>query len=128
MGLLQRHGLAAASTPTELRQLWTHTSGWWLAPLDTWLDSGGRVTELEAWVEKSQARQAAMIGYAARRSLARFPACAGFLVWLGHDTFPCAVSLSLLDADGDLKPAAEAFRDVFAAPTDPLTTSPQEQR
>ncbi|MGV9195309.1 glycoside hydrolase family 2 protein [Microbacterium sp. MC2] len=126
MDLLARHGLTQAATPEELRQLWTHSSGWWLSQLDKWLSSGGDLTELAEWVEHSQLRQAEMLGYAARRSLERFPACAGFLVWLGHDTFPCAVSLSLLDSDGAPKPAASAFGDVFASPrpADILTPVP----
>lgn len=114
MDLLQRHGLTAAGTGEDLRQLWTHTSGWWLGHLDAWLAAGGELTELASWVAASQARQAELLGYAARRSRDRFPACAGFLVWLGHDTFPCAVSLSLLDADGTPKPVAHAFGAVFA--------------
>lgn len=117
MDLLRRHGLTAVESPEELRQLWTHTSGWWLGPLDAWIDEGADLAELPAWVDRSQARQADLLGYAARQSRDRFPACAGFLVWLGHDTFPCAVSLSLLDADGGLKPAAETFRDIFASPS-----------
>ena len=42
-----------------------------------------------------------------------FRVVGGFIVWLGHDTFPCAVSLSLLDADGSAKPAALAIAEVF---------------
>ena len=56
-----------------------------------------------------------MLETAAQASLDRFPACAGFVVWLGHDTFPCAVSLALLDYGGGRKPAAKALSLVFAA-------------
>lgn len=114
LDLLKRHGLTQPSTGEDLRQLWTHTSGWWLTRFDRWLDEGGDIAELPVWVQESQQRQARMIGFAARRSLERFPVCAGFLVWFGHDAFPCAVSLSLLDFDGELKPVAHAFAEVFA--------------
>ncbi|UFU03234.1 hypothetical protein LQF12_01065 [Ruania suaedae] len=113
MDLLDRHGLLEASSGAELRQLWTHSSGWWLAPLDTWLARGHQLDELPQWVEQSRQRQAQMLAYAARRSKDRFPECTGFFVWLGHDTFPCAVSLSLLDHDGEPKPAALALGEVF---------------
>ncbi|UFU06810.1 glycoside hydrolase family 2 protein [Ruania halotolerans] len=113
--LLKRHGLLEASSGAELRQLWTHTSGWWLAPLDAWLARGHELAELPHWIEQSRARQAEMLAYAAQRSKDRFPLCTGFFVWLGHDTFPCAVSLSLLDYDGEPKPAARALGEVFTA-------------
>ncbi|OJU39007.1 MAG: hypothetical protein BGN97_12625 [Microbacterium sp. 69-10] len=93
----------------ELTQLWSHSSAWWLGPFKSWDGEGG----LAAWVDQSQRRQAEWLAYAARATRARFPACAGFVVWLGHDTFPCAVSLSLLDADGAPKPVAEALGRVF---------------
>lgn len=114
--LLERHGLLGSSESVEseedraaLVQLWSHSSAWWLGPLKKWDGTGG----LAAWVEASQRRQAEWLAYAAAASRDRFPACAGFVVWLGHDTFPCAVSLALLDADGAPKPAADALGRVF---------------
>ena len=50
---------------------------------------------------------------AARASKTRFPRCGGFIVWMGHDTFPCPVSLSILDFDGKVKPAGHALAKVF---------------
>ncbi len=32
------------------------------------------------------------------------------MLWCGHDCFPCATNTSILDFDGNPKPAAEAFR------------------
>lgn len=110
MELLRRYDLLGASDKAALRQLWTHSSGWWLGDFDR-----SDTTDLAAWVGSSQQRQADMLAVAAEATLARFPAAAGFVVWLGHDTFPCAVSLSLLDYDGKPKPAAHALARVFAA-------------
>ena len=111
--LLEEFGLfGSCSAPEEraaLRQLWSHTSAWWLGEFDRWDGSGG----LADWVDRSQQRQADWLAYAARVTRDRFPRVGGFIVWLGHDTFPCAVSLSLLDFHGRPKPAAEALGRVF---------------
>ena len=110
MELLRRYDLLDAADKQALRQLWTHSSSWWLAEYDR-----DDTSDMAAWVDRSQERQARMLEIAARASLDRFPSCAGFVVWMGHDTFPCAVSLALLDYDGAQKPAAKALSGVFAA-------------
>lgn len=113
LDLLERHGLVGPTDTAEeraaLRQLWSHSSAWWLGEYDRWDGAGG----LESWVAHSQARQAEWLAYAARATRDRFPRVGGFIVWLGHDTFPCAVSLALLDADGRPKPVALALAEVF---------------
>lgn len=44
---------------------------------------------------------------------ARFPRCGGVLMWSGHDTFPLTINTSLIDFDGNLKPAALAVAEVW---------------
>ena len=39
--------------------------------------------------------------------------CGGFIVWMGHDSFPCTANTSVIDYEGNLKPAALALADVF---------------
>jgi beta-mannosidase len=58
-----------------------------------------------------------MLAVAASATRRRFPRVGGFFVWLGHDTFPCAVSLSLLDFDGRIKPAGRALAVAWSEPT-----------
>jgi beta-mannosidase len=113
LDLLESFAMVA---PTEtladresIRALWSHSSSWWLQEFGRW-DGSGTLAE---WVDFSQKRQARMLATAARATLARFPVSAGFIVWLGHDTFPCAVSLSILDFWGRPKPAAYALAEVF---------------
>lgn len=115
--LVEDDELSGTEARSELRQLWTHSSGWWLAQFD----ASDPDQPIVKWVDESQQRQAVMLQYAAASALERFPRCAGFVVWLGHDTFPCAVSLSLLDFWGRPKPAAKALQDLFAG--DPRLTS-----
>lgn len=113
LDLLRRHGLLVDGlSVAALRELWTHSSGWWLREFDRWAGS----TSLDVWVADSQRRQAEMLSYAARATKARFPRSTGFMVWFGHDAFPCAVSLSLLDYDGAPKPVAAALATVFNTP------------
>ena len=45
----------------------------------------------------------------------RFPRCGGVLMWSGHDTFPLTINTSLIDFDGNLKPAALAASAVWRA-------------
>lgn len=89
-----------------LAELWAHAAAWWLTGTEDGSDE---------WIEQSQSRQAELLAIAARESLARFPACAGFIVWMGHDAFPCPVSLSVLDFWGRPKPAAQALADLFGS-------------
>ncbi len=114
MAMLERYDLvgptATAEDRVRLRQLWTHSSSWWLGEFQRWDGSG----TLADWVLHSQTRQAEWLGYAARATRNRFPRVGGFIVWLGHDTFPCAVSLSVLDYDGAVKPVGAALRQAFA--------------
>ena len=114
LDLLERYGLAADPAGEAG---WRHSSVWWLQ------DGVPGPNEVPAWVAASQQRQAHLLGIAAAASKARFPQCGGFIVWLGHDTFPCAVSLSLLDAEGRPKPAANALGRVFRARPDELRAS-----
>ncbi|WP_368498230.1 hypothetical protein [Herbiconiux sp. A18JL235] len=110
LDLLAAMDLLDAPDRAALRQRWTHSSGWWL----TRFDSADPAQQVEEWVAESAERQARLLGYAARTTLERFPSCAGFVVWLGHDSFPCAVSLALLDWWGRPKPAALALGALFA--------------
>lgn len=105
--LLERYELVGTDV-TDRINLWRHSSNWWVRAEDV------PDTDLSFWVVLSQQAQAQAVATAASYSMDRFPACGGFIVWMGHDSFPCAVSLSLLDADGRTKPAAEALAEVFA--------------
>jgi beta-mannosidase len=113
LAMLERYGLTGPTGTAEererLAELWAHSSAWWLKRFRAW-DGKGTLAE---WVEENQARQADMLAYAAASARKRFPRCGGFIVWLGHDTFPCPVSLALLDFDGTAKPVARALARVF---------------
>ena len=43
----------------------------------------------------------------------RFPGIGGFIIWMGHDSFPCLANTSILDFHGDPKPAAFAIQEIL---------------
>jgi beta-mannosidase len=50
---------------------------------------------------------------AAASAKERFPRCGGFLTWMGHDSFPCTANTSIVDFEGNLKPAARAVEKIY---------------
>lgn len=95
--------------------LWHHASAWWtqwnrLQPQFDHLDAD---EGLARYVEFTQREQAEALAFAVRATKARFPRCGGFLVWMGHDAFPCLANTSLVDFARQLKPAAHALAEVF---------------
>ena len=99
-------------------QLWLHSSGWWsqwdrLAPRFAGLDDRAA---LEAYVDFTRTEQAEKLAYAVRAKKSQFPRCGGFLIWMGHDAFPCLANTSIVEFDHTLKPAAHAVAAVFLTP------------
>jgi beta-mannosidase len=94
--------------------LWRRTS-WWVDWPQYVAETGAEPETLEAFVRWSQQRQADGLRIAAERCLARFPACGGFIIWMGHDAFPCTANTSILDFHGEPKPAAHALAAVIHA-------------
>jgi beta-mannosidase len=52
---------------------------------------------------------------ASENCLKRFPSCGGIIFWMGHDSFPCTANTSLIDFDGEPKPALLALSQLFDA-------------
>ena len=107
-----RGGLAAFPPVGEY---WQHGSAWWtqwerfqdaLAGLDA--EAG-----LDEYIRLTQAQQAEAYAYAAERCKGRFPRCGGFIIWMGHDCYPCPANNSVIDFQRNPKPAYEALRRVF---------------
>jgi beta-mannosidase len=94
---------------------WRHSAGWWIQ----WNDVPDAIRQLPAgealprFVEWSQRRQAEVLAIAAGACKSRFPRCGGFLVWMGHDCFPCPANTSIIDFLHRPKSAWHALREVF---------------
>lgn len=96
--------------------IWRRTS-WWVEWPEFIRQGGAEDASLETYVEWSQARQAEALAIAARHSKDRFPGCGGFIVWMGHDCFPCMANTAIVDFYGRPKPAALALKEVFRSST-----------
>lgn len=94
---------------------WKHTSAWW-SQWSRYRERLAQLPEDEAlaeYVRLTQQDQADALAVAARACKRRFPACGGFLVWMGHDCFPCLANNSLIEVDLTTKPAYASLRAVF---------------
>lgn len=97
---------------------WAHSSLWWLM----WETYGylGDLRPHQAlaeYVRQTQEMQGEAYAWAAARCKERFPRCGGFIIWHGHDCFPCAVNNSIIDFEGNPKPAYYRIREVFRSGT-----------
>ena len=92
--------------------LWQRTS-WWLQWDDFLAEHGREPCDLEEFVDWSQQRQALALEVAAHACRDRFPRMGGILIWMGHDSFPCAANTAILDFYGKPKPAALALGKIF---------------
>ncbi len=97
-------------------EFWMHTAAWWTqwgASVKAVVAGLEGEAALRAYVEYTQGIQAEAYALAARTCKARFPRCGGFLLWMGHDCHPCPANNSIIDVEGNPKPAWEALRKAF---------------
>jgi len=98
--------------------LWLHTSSWWIRPeLYSDLLCLEAQQGLREYVNTTRKEQAKAYAIAAKACKARFPRCGGFLVWMGHDCFPCAMNNSIIDFERNPKPAYHSLKRVFRGKT-----------
>ncbi|UCH34371.1 MAG: hypothetical protein JSV65_17885 [Armatimonadota bacterium] len=112
--LIRQYGGDMALPGDSGNPFWMHTAGWWIQ-WDDYLREGGDPADLDGYVAWSQKRQAEALSYAARACKNRFPRCGGFIIWMGHDCYPCPVNTAAIDYLGRPKPAARALGEVFRA-------------
>jgi len=102
---------------TAANPLWRRGSSWWIE-WDRFVSETGREgASLDEYVEWSQQRQKQALVIAADACKRRFPRCGGFLVWMGHDCFPCSANTAIVDYHGNPKPAAPGLAEVFRQTT-----------
>lgn len=115
--LLHRHAAGEPLWPPTTR-IWKHSASWWTqdARLTARFSHLPAREALAAYVEHTRREQAEGLAHAARCTKRRFPRCGGFIIWMGHDCFPCPANTSIIDADHAPKPAYHALREVFLHP------------
>lgn len=92
---------------------WKRTFTWWIENEEFARENGRQPETLEEYVEWSRARQARALSIAAESAKRRFPRCGGMIIWMGHDCYPCAANTSIIDFDGNPKPAALALKQIW---------------
>jgi len=133
-------GMPGAMTPDAIRRwaggepywppegrYWMHAAAWWTQWGEVLREGCGKITDpeeaLRLYCDWTRAFQARCYAIAARACKARFPRCGGFLVWMGHDCFPCPANNALFDVEGHPKPAVDALQAIFLAPPERLRDS-----
>jgi beta-mannosidase len=86
--------------------IWRNVN-WWIDWDEYVAENNEETSEtLEEYVNWSQKRQSDGLTIAVKSFKDRFPRCGGFLIWMGHDCFPCMVNTSIIDFEGNPKPSA----------------------
>jgi beta-mannosidase len=116
--LEQYHGDQPLWPPSAENHYWRYPGAWWaqwerFKPL---IHAKTKRAQVAEYIRLSQRHQAEALTYALRRCKGRFPRCGGFIIWMGHDCFPCTANTSLLDFHGRRKPAAKALARLFKQP------------
>lgn len=115
--ILKYAGGFQAFPATADNPYWARLTIWWL-DWDKLVALHGRAPrDLAEYVEWSQANQARMMSLEMKACKDRFPRCGGVLMWSGHDTFPLTINSSLIDFDGNPKPAAWEVAKVWRKTT-----------
>ncbi len=113
VALIERYRGDEVSFPaSHANPLWRRTA-WWIEWTVFTDEHGREPTDLQEYVVWSQHRQSRALEIAARACRDRFPRCGGFIVWMGHDSFPCTANTAVIDFEGEMKPAAHALAAVF---------------
>jgi beta-mannosidase len=118
--LIGRYSGGEATWPPDA-PYWRHASGWWIQwdRLQARFAAAEPARALAEFTEFTRREQAEKLAFAVRAKKAQFPRCGGFLVWMGHDAFPCLANTSIIEFDHALKPAAHALAAVFRQPPPP---------
>jgi beta-mannosidase len=86
---------------------------WWFEGDIFEREMGRPPSKLEEYVAWGQSRQAELLSIAVSACKRRFPECGGIIIWMGHDSWPCSANTSLIDFEGQPKPAALELKKIF---------------
>lgn len=86
---------------------------WWIETDKFESEKGRKPESPEEYVLWQQQRQNKGLAIAVEAAKKRFPACAGFLIWMGHDCFPCPANTSIIDFEGNKKTVADEIERIW---------------
>ncbi|HPO86379.1 MAG TPA: glycoside hydrolase family 2 TIM barrel-domain containing protein [Candidatus Hydrogenedentes bacterium] len=112
--LLRQYAGSVPIWPPET-EYWQHTAQWWgqWARYRGVLENLSEKEAIQKYIELTQRDQAEAYEIAARACKNRFPRCGGFIIWMGHDLFPCPANNNVIDFARRPKPAYYALQRVF---------------
>lgn len=115
--LIRRYAGELEPMPVNAANLfWRRPVTWWIENAQFAAEKGRQPETLEEYVDWSRQRQADALRVAVSACKRRFPKCGGVMLWTGHDCFPCPTNTSIIDFEGQPKPAALALKEVWHAP------------
>ncbi len=116
--LINKYRGSYSALPVEVENpIWGQFS-WWIETDKFMLANKGQEPEtIEQYVNWSHERQTKGLSIAVRAIKNNFPRCGGFIIWMGHDCFPCTANTSIIDFDGNLKPVAYEIEKIWKIPS-----------
>jgi beta-mannosidase len=117
LSLILKYKGDCSVTPIHVENpLWGQFS-WWVEADKFETEKGREPESPEEYVVWQQNRQTKGLAIAVEAAKKRFPSCGGFLIWMGHDCFPCPANTSIIDFDGNKKPAAKEIEKIWKMKT-----------
>lgn len=112
--LIRKYAGAFEPLPADYSNPLWRTVNWWI----DWeqylaVHNGQAPSILEEYVEWSTQRQTQGLVIALETCKKRFPRCGGFIIWMGHDCYPCPINTSIIDFEGNLKPSASEVSRIW---------------
>lgn len=92
--------------------LWRRAS-WWIEWPEFLSEHGREPIDLNEYVQWGQQRQSDALAIAAAACKNRFPRCGGFIIWMGHDSYPCSANTAIIDFEGNPKPVVQTLAKIF---------------
>lgn len=111
--LIEKYSVDYQLLPASMNNPLWRTVNWWNEWDEYLVATKENEKTLEKYVRWSQNRQTQGLSVALKTSKEKFPACGGFLIWMGHDCFPCPVNTAIIDFKGNSNPAAEQLSKIW---------------
>lgn len=100
--------------PASTENFYWNQFNWWIEWDQYKREHAGKEpATLEEYVNWSQQNQINGLTIAMGTLKSKFPKCGGMIIWMGHDSYPCASNTSIIDFDGNLKPAALELKKIL---------------
>lgn len=111
--LIQRYAGMYKVFPAQTKnELWRRFA-WWCEWNQFVAENSRPPKDINEYVQWGQLRQSKALAIAVKACKSRFPRCGGIIIWMGHDSFPCTANTSIIDFDGNPKPAALEIKKLF---------------